>query len=130
LKDYTLGTDKGGDVNFFDDFDIDYNQYKYLYETRLSGALTKIRSALVIKKAASGATAVTPQKPDFDGTTVVVKTTPNVKYTNKATGATLTTAAPVTLAEDASLTVQAEPVGNYYFASNQDDEWTFKNEPS
>jgi hypothetical protein len=48
LRDYTIGADKGGDVNFFDDFDIDYNQYKYLLETRVSGALTKIRSALVI----------------------------------------------------------------------------------
>lgn len=49
LRDYTVGADKGGEVNFFDDFDIDYNQYKYLYETRISGALTKIRSALVVK---------------------------------------------------------------------------------
>jgi hypothetical protein len=51
LKDYTVGADKGGEINFFDDFDIDYNQYKYLYETRISGALTKIRSALVLEKA-------------------------------------------------------------------------------
>jgi hypothetical protein len=51
LRDYTIGADKGGDVNFFDDFDIDYNQYKYLLETRVSGALTKIRSALVITEA-------------------------------------------------------------------------------
>jgi hypothetical protein len=51
LKDYTIGADKGGDVNFFDDFDIDYNQYKYLLETRVSGALTKIRSAVVVEKA-------------------------------------------------------------------------------
>jgi hypothetical protein len=50
LKDYTIGADKGGDVNFFDDFDIDYNQYKYLLETRVSGALTKIRSAIVVKQ--------------------------------------------------------------------------------
>ena len=50
LKDYTIGADKGGDVNFFDDFDIDYNQYKYLLETRVSGALTKIRSAVVVEK--------------------------------------------------------------------------------
>jgi hypothetical protein len=48
LKDYTIGADKGGEVNFFDDFDIDYNQYKYLLETRVSGALTKIRSAMVV----------------------------------------------------------------------------------
>jgi HK97 family phage prohead protease len=127
LKDYVIGADKGGDVNFFDDFDIDYNQYKYLLETRISGALTKIRSAMVIKRAAAGGTLVTPQRPDFDGTTVVVKTTPNVKYTDKSDGSTLTTAAPVTLAAGESLTVQAEPVGNYYFASNQDDEWTFEN---
>lgn len=51
LRDYTIGADKGGDVNFFDDFDIDYNQYKYLLETRVSGALTKIRSALVVTSA-------------------------------------------------------------------------------
>jgi hypothetical protein len=127
LRDYTIGTDKGGEVNFFDDFDIDYNQYKYLYETRLSGALTKIRSAMVVKKAAAGSTLATPAKPDFDGTTVIVKTTTGVKYTNKDTGATLTTAAPVTLADGASLTVASEPTSGHFFASNQDDEWTFKN---
>jgi len=54
LKDYTIGADKGGEINFFDDFDIDYNQYKYLYETRVSGALTKIRSAVVFTKAPAG----------------------------------------------------------------------------
>jgi len=54
LKDYTIGADKGGEINFFDDFDIDYNQYKYLYETRVSGALTKIRSAVVFTRAAAG----------------------------------------------------------------------------
>ena len=49
MKDYTLGADKGGAVNFFDDFDIDYNQYKYLLETRVSGALTKPKSAIVLE---------------------------------------------------------------------------------
>ena len=48
LTDYTIGADKGGETNFFDDFDIDYNQLKYLYESRLSGALTKPKSALVV----------------------------------------------------------------------------------
>lgn len=52
LTDYTIGTDKGGQVNFFDFFDIDYNQYKYLLETRCSGALTKLRSAIVFKSTA------------------------------------------------------------------------------
>jgi hypothetical protein len=50
LKDYTMGADKGGAVAMFDDFDIDYNQYKYLIETRCSGTLTKWKSAVVIEK--------------------------------------------------------------------------------
>lgn len=52
LSDYNVGTDKGGEVTMFDDFDIDFNQYKYLLETRVSGALTKVKSALVVKKLA------------------------------------------------------------------------------
>ena len=50
LKDYNVGTDKGGDISLFDDFDIDFNQYKYLMETRMSGALIKPFSALTIYK--------------------------------------------------------------------------------
>lgn len=49
LKDYTFGADKGGAVSLFDDFDIDYNQMKYLIETRCSGALTKPKSAIVLE---------------------------------------------------------------------------------
>ena len=49
LKDYNVGADKGGSVNMFDDFDIDYNQQKYLIETRCSGALTRPFSAIVLK---------------------------------------------------------------------------------
>lgn len=48
LKDYAVGTDKGGEVNLFDDFDIDYNQYKYLIEARCSGALIVPYSAIVL----------------------------------------------------------------------------------
>lgn len=51
MADYTAGADKGGAVNTFDDFDIDYNQMKYLMETRMSGALTTPYSAIVLKKA-------------------------------------------------------------------------------
>ena len=46
LADYNIGADKGGAINMFDDFDIDYNQQKYLIETRCSGALTKPYSAI------------------------------------------------------------------------------------
>lgn len=49
LQDYNVGTDKGGEINMFDDFDIDYNQYKYLMETRCSGSLVKPQSAVVIE---------------------------------------------------------------------------------
>lgn len=49
MNDYNVGADKGGAVNMFDDFDIDYNQQKYLIETRCSGSLVKPFSALVIE---------------------------------------------------------------------------------
>lgn len=48
LADYNVGADKGGAVNMFDDFDIDYNQQKYLIETRCSGALVKPYSAITL----------------------------------------------------------------------------------
>ncbi len=48
LNDYNVGADKGGAVNMFDDFDIDYNQMKYLIETRCSGALVKPYSAMAM----------------------------------------------------------------------------------
>lgn len=49
IHDYTVGADKGGSVNMFDDFDIDYNAQKYLIETRCSGALTTPASAIAIE---------------------------------------------------------------------------------
>ena len=54
LNDYNVGADKGGAINMFDDFDIDYNQEKYLIETRCSGALTKPYSAIALKVAPAG----------------------------------------------------------------------------
>lgn len=50
MNDYNIGADKGGAVSLFDDFDIDYNQYKYLIETRCSGALVKLKSAIVVRQ--------------------------------------------------------------------------------
>ena len=49
-SDYTVGADKGGQVSMFDDFDIDYNQQKYLIETRCSGSLMKPKTAIVIEE--------------------------------------------------------------------------------
>ena len=49
LKDYNVGTNRGGEITMFDDFDIDYNQHKYLMETRCSGSLVKPHSAVAIE---------------------------------------------------------------------------------
>ena len=50
LSDYQVGCTKGGEITKFEDFDIDFNQYKYLLETRISGALTKIKSAIALEE--------------------------------------------------------------------------------
>jgi hypothetical protein len=128
LKDYTIGTDRGGEVNFFDDFDIDYNQYKYLYETRLSGALTKIRSALVIKKAAAGDTLVTPAVPTYDDGEVTITATANVTYKDASDDSTVS--GTVTLDAGESITIYAVPSNGYYFENNVEDQWTFTNTDS
>lgn len=59
LSDYQVGTNKGGEVNTFEKFDIDYNKQKYLIETRLSGALVKAKAAVYFS-----AKAVTPVDPE------------------------------------------------------------------
>ena len=50
LADYTIGATKGGEITRFNQFDIDFNQEKYMIETRLSGALTRIQSAIVLEE--------------------------------------------------------------------------------
>lgn len=64
LHDYNVGADKGGAVNMFDDFDIDFNQMKYLIETRCSGALTKPFSAFCV---VLGGTATTYTEAEVTG---------------------------------------------------------------
>lgn len=127
LQDYNVGADRGGEVSLFDDFDIDYNQNKYLIETRVSGALVKAKSALVIVRAASTDTLVDPTAPTWDATahSVTVPTVAGVTYKDKLSNTTLTTAAPVTLAEGEELYVIAQPTAGNYFASTVNDEWLF-----
>lgn len=59
LADYQIGTNRGGEVNTFEHFDIDYNKQKYLIETRLSGALTRAKAAVYFKSAAGSEAART-----------------------------------------------------------------------
>lgn len=127
LADYNVGADRGGEVNLFDDFDIDYNQYKYLIETRVSGALVKIKSALIVRQVAGTDVLVAPNAPTFVEATgvVTIPTQTGVVYKNFDTGATLTGGAQAALAPGASLHVLAVPAAGYYFATNAEDEWTF-----
>ena len=130
LKDYTIGADKGGEVNFFDDFDIDYNQYKYLLRDAAFGCSDQDPVGHGYQEGGCRCIGGYSEKPDFDGTTVVVtRPRPGVTYKNKDTGVPLTTAAPVTLADNASITVVAEPASGALLSSQatRTIEWTFKN---
>jgi len=127
MTDYNIGADRGGQVSLFDDFDIDYNQYKYLIETRISGALTRPRSAMVIKKTGSTSVLLVPNAPTFNGETgvVTIVATTNVVYKNADTLATLSTGAQAALADGATLNVVAVPNAGFHFATSEGDTWSF-----
>ncbi len=126
--DYTHGSNKGGEVNMFDDFDIDYNQMKYLIETRLCGALTKPKSAIVIKSVDAAAVLVSPVSPAFNASTgaLTIPTVTGVTYRN-ANGDVIDAAgSPYTVPSGEDYMVFAEPSSSaYYFATSDDDDWTF-----
>lgn len=128
LQDYNVGADRGGEVSMFDDFDIDYNQHKYLIESRLSGALVRIKSAVVVRKTAGTNVLVAPNEPTFIESTgvVTIPSKTGVVYKNDTTGATLTAGAQSALSAGQTLKVRAEAASGYYFGSNADDQWSFK----
>ncbi|ASR80463.1 major capsid and protease fusion protein [Arthrobacter phage Tribby] len=119
LADYTIGSDKGGEVNMFDDFDIDYNQQKYLIETRVSGALTKPKSAVVIKRTLG--TVVSPVSPSYDGVThtITIPTIAGVVYSIDGE----TVSGDVVISETTD--VEARPATGYSFPPNTGRDWTF-----
>ena len=126
MADYTIGADKGGEISMFDDFDIDYNQQKYLIETRISGALTKYKSAVVVKR--TSGTTVTPLAPTFvpETNTITVPTVTGVSYfdvTNPLSEVELTDGADVVITETTD--VEARPDTGYNFPHNTDADWTF-----
>ena len=119
LRDFTVGANKGGETSFFDNFDIDYNQHKYLYESRLSGGLTRFKSALVIRR--DEGTQVTPLAPSFDAATntITLPSTAGVIYmVNEEEGS-----GSVVITED--VVVEAVPDEDYYFTSNSTVIWEF-----
>lgn len=121
LTDYTVGADKGGQVSMFDDFDIDYNQQKYLIETRISGALTKPKSALVIRKSLGNV--VTPEQPLYNAGTKVITIPNQVGVVYSIDGVTKNAGELPAITE--STTVEATPAPGYSFPHNTDADWYF-----
>jgi hypothetical protein len=119
LADYTLGADRGGAIGMFDDFDIDYNQYKYLIETRVSGALTKPKSAVVIKRVVG--TSVTPISPSFNGATNTITMPNTVGVDYQINGVNKTGDVVITETTE----VEARPQAGYSFPHNTDTDWTY-----
>lgn len=130
LSDYNFGANRGGEVSLFDFFDIDFNQYKYLIETYLSGALTLPYAAQVFRSVPATNTLATPAKATVAANVVTPPTTTGVVYKRTDTGATVTTGSPITL--DAvtltEITIEGYPAAGYYFKDNLDvhDSGTFK----
>lgn len=119
LNDYTAGADKGGEVSMFDDFDIDYNQHKYLIETRMSGALTKPKSAVVVRRQLG--TLAIPKSPSFNSNTntVTIPKIEGVEYTIE--GSPVTGDKVITSTTE----VDARAKSGYYFAPNTVANWSF-----
>jgi HK97 family phage prohead protease len=119
IADYTIGADKGGQISMFEDFDIDYNQEKYLIETRISGCLTKPKSAVVIKR--TSGTTVSPTTPTFNQATntITIPTVTGVSY--YIDDEVVTGNVTITQTED----VEARPNAGYNFPHNTDADWTF-----
>ncbi len=122
LADYTVGADAGGRIGMYDDFDIDYNQYKYLIETRVSGALTVPKSAIVIKKDAG--IVVTATQPSYNPTTKVI-TIPSVTGVKYFIDNVEKTAGDLPAITE-STEVEARPSAGYSFAHGTDNDWYFQ----
>jgi hypothetical protein len=124
--DYVVGADRGGNVSMFDDFDIDYNQQKYLIETRCSGALVKLKAAMVVKKTAGANALVVPAEPAFDGDAITITDQTGVVYRNAADDTVMNAlGSPYAVADGETVTVNAEPDTGYYFESSANDSWDF-----
>ena len=129
-SDYVVGADAGGQVSMFDDFDIDMNQYKYLIETRVSGALTKIKSAIALHGEAGSTNIVTPTDPTFVSSTgiVTITATTGVSYydvTNDPgrTSALSAGAYDASLAAGESIRIEAVADSGYFLSGQR--EWNF-----
>lgn len=135
LTDYTIGADRGGQVSMFDFFDIDYNQFKYLMETRVSGAMTKYKGALVVKEfSGAGGMLSNPAAPTFVKSTGVVTipafsglhlTYVVVDDSDGSEGSDLTVGAQTAIDAGESVHIRAKAASTYSFADDANEDWTF-----
>lgn len=128
VADYSIGTNRGGEITTFDDFNIDYNKYTYLIETRLSGALTMYKSAVIVMRSDDSATLVTPTAPTFNKTTgvVTIPSVTGVVYKNDETGATLSAGPQTAIAAGTYVKIRAEAASSSYYLRTGPKVWTFK----
>ena len=119
LSDYAVGTDKGGQVSMFDDFDINYNQHHYLLETRASGALRKPKSAVVVLTELG--TVAVPTQPSFNSATnkITIPTVTGVRYIIDE--AVVTGEVTIT----GNTTVIAQALTGYRFESGTNTDWDY-----
>jgi HK97 family phage prohead protease len=133
LADYTVGADKGGEVSMFDFFDIDYNQFKYLMETRVSGAMTKYKGALtVMEVSGAGGMLPYPTPATFVSSTgvVTIPTTSHVTYvvvddSDGSQGSALTAGAQTAIDAGTSVHIRALAASTYSFVDDANQDWTF-----
>jgi len=132
LSDYNFGTNRGGEVTLFDDFDIDFNQYKYLIETYLSGALILPYSAQIYMQVDADTETLVEDltAPAVAANVVTIPTQTGVVYTDASDGSTLVGGSTITLNDTTNkqTVVEAKPAAGYYFPSDSDmkDNWTFR----
>lgn len=130
LADYNYGTNRGGEITLFDDFDIHFNKYYYLMETYLSGALVLPYSAIIYKRVDPAGTAVEDvPRPTVVDNVITIPTQTGVAYKRLDTNAVVAGGATITL-NDTNLQqvrIEAYPSSSaYYFPTNADNRDEFR----
>ncbi len=130
LSDYNFGTNRGGEITLFDDFDIHFNQYFYLMETYLSGALVLPYAAQIFKRVDPAGTKVEDNeitKPTLADNVVTIPTTTGVVYKRTDTNAVVAGGSTITLNDtnQKQVSIEAFPADGFYFDSNSDRKDTF-----
>lgn len=128
LSDYSVGTDKGGEISKFDDFDIDFNQYKYLIEGRMSGALTKHKTAQVFVRASGTLIDMTNVVPSFSDPDITIPTVTGVSYYKVVVAGPneeVADGSTVTVVSGDTVEIKALADEGYYFPHNVSTTWSY-----